>query len=79
MNKLPRAIPIAEPVQKKPVVIEQTSKRYKLAQLVGGLMIAFGMFATAATQTMSPINGVAIAAGLAIYLCGRILGWWHHG
>jgi len=61
----------------RPVVIEQTAKRYKLIQLTGALVMvpAFILVLTGAIE----IGLVGLLLGLVVYLWGRTLAWWHHG
>lgn len=68
----------------QPVLIEHTSKRWKLLQLLGALGVGLGLLAfwLGIASDAKPITLVSIAvtfAGLAAYLTGRIGGWWCHG
>lgn len=66
----------------KPVVIEQTRKRYKALIAIGGAFMLIapvacvaGSFSAEATR-----NGIGLfLGGLLIYLAARALAWWKHG
>ena len=56
--------------------IELTGKKWKLAQLLGGIAAVWGFFA------MIGGNNEAVfffVAGIAIYIYARFGRWWHHG
>lgn len=62
----------------KPVVTEQTSKRYKGFMLIGGLCCCIGVIVLVKGE--KPIAGATFfIGGLAVYLCARASAWWHHG
>jgi hypothetical protein len=55
---------------------QQTAKRYKGAQLIGGGLLCLGIVLGLANQ---PIFGSTVGAlGLAVYLFARIAAWWNH-
>lgn len=59
------------------VPIEQTGKNFKIAQLLGGLMIFLGL-----VSIFSGSSEVAVGLwviGLCLALYGSIGGWWYHG
>ena len=93
LNWLFPELPPAEPVRAvaigrdgRPLVIEATSKRWKLFQLVGGAMMVGGCTTAVAGQRHTD-TGFAIfvgatvfaLAGCALWLVGRICAWWNHG
>jgi hypothetical protein len=64
------------------VTTELTSKKLKKQQLMGGCMMALGLFLLFCSSVMGPTGGT-IAAGLLV--CGLLLSivtrwriWWHH-
>jgi hypothetical protein len=64
--------------------IEATSKPWKLAQLIGALLMTLGIFLLCAGMGGSGAGmGVAGAfvalPGLIIYLVARVGAWWYHG
>lgn len=69
---------------KPPVIIEQTSKRYKAMQAVG-LLVAMpgallcGAAGTAELPILAWVSGTVGAIGIVVYGSGRLLAWWHHG
>ena len=72
-------------VEKGYVTTQKTSKGHKAAQLIGALMIIFGL---AGQCHMTDVTGdtsgsevsIAIAIiGLLIYLLARVSAWWDHG
>ena len=80
--------------EKRVQVIEQTAKRFKLLQLIGGTGLLIGsvwwvallaMTATAAKPADEPsavagvLAFVILTVSLPVYASGRFLAWWHHG
>jgi len=61
----------------KPVVTEQTSKRYKGRMLIGGLICCVGVVAMVGDSPL--FGGAAFVLGLAVYASGRFSAWWNHG
>ncbi len=62
----------------KPVVTEQTSKKYKGRMLLGGLACCIGVVMMVGSE--SPLPGLlAIAVGALLYASGRFSAWWNHG
>ena len=62
----------------KPVVTEQTSKKYKGRMLIGCLVICVGVVMAMASE--SPLIGVCvIVAGFVVYFSARFGAWWNHG
>lgn len=62
----------------KPVVTEQTSKRFKGTMLIGLLLCCIGVVMIVAFG--SPGWGVlSVILGLLVYFAGRIGAWWNHG
>ncbi|MHC4064360.1 MAG: hypothetical protein ACYSUI_07655 [Planctomycetota bacterium] len=68
----------------RPVVVEQTAKRWKLLQGLGvlglvcgcvPLFLGFGL----ESSVMRVFGGIAMATGLTSYIVGRSMAWWHHG
>lgn len=63
--------------RRDPVLIEQTQKKYKGLQLIGGL-------GCAAAVVLGLSTGAAVFvwlgfAMLGVLLSGAALAWWHHG
>jgi hypothetical protein len=74
----------------KPVVIEQTAKRYKLAQLVGFLMAIISLVVCFTdlphilpsgleTGWVLRIGIAGFLLGFLICLSGKAMAWWEHG
>jgi hypothetical protein len=75
---------------RKTVLVEQTSKRYKAIQLAGGLLflVAFAIELCIGAAVMNGSEkwkvGTAVAcligaAGIIVLGYGRFMAWWHHG
>lgn len=66
-----------------PTTIEQTSKKWKALQLVGGLLAIFGVPAAMLGSVVNPIGSyvglVLMLGGLGLFVYARLLTWWHHG
>jgi len=72
---------------RQPVLIEQTSKRYKAIQLAGGIVIICSI-ALAVAISLAFRNGetpavitciVGCMLGVALVVLGGTLAWWYHG
>jgi hypothetical protein len=68
----------------EPMIIEQTTKRWKAIQLAGVLSIIVGMAAVCGaimSQSAGLIYTAAIlpAFGIVVTAYGSIMAWWHHG
>lgn len=71
----------------KPVVTEQTDKRYKSIQAIGCLMVIAGIVLTVIMSPDRPGESTAgvnagvllMMFGAPVWLTGRVLGWWNHG
>lgn len=62
----------------KPVVTEQTSKRYKGLMLLGGVLCCVGVVSMIGSE--SPGFGLgSTVVGLGLYAFGRFSAWWNHG
>ncbi len=61
----------------RPVITEQTSKKYKLIQLVGFFMCIGGIIAGFAK--VAPAAVLLLLFGTLTFCVGRILAWWNHG
>lgn len=67
------------------VTTEATGKKWKLAQLVGGVLLLLGLVAFAIlTSTSSSLAAIDFAwpiwaGGALIYFAGRMGAWWYHG
>ena len=61
--------------------IEQTSKRYKLHQLLSVLLIIVGVVVifTGGSGGEATFGVLAIVVGLIWYITNRFATWWHHG
>lgn len=62
----------------KPVVTEQTSKRYKGLMLVGGLACCVGVVMIVGAEDKSTGFDLLLV-GLGVYVAARFLAWWNHG
>lgn len=60
----------------KPVLIEQTRKKYKAMILIGWLGILLGF--PIAISTDHPIAWIVVIYAMCMVVCGSILAWWHH-
>lgn len=60
----------------RPMLIEQTAKKYKGMMLFGGLGILVGFFMV---SHVPPLGVLVIVASLALLFFGRLGAWWHHG
>jgi RNA polymerase subunit RPABC4/transcription elongation factor Spt4 len=59
------------------VTTQQTAKKYKVLQLVGVLVLLFGVIVRAGT---GEYWGTAVAMlGLLLFVAGRLGAWWRHG
>lgn len=62
----------------KPVVTEQTSKKYKGRMLLGVVGICVGVVMLMGSE--NPVPGVlVIAVGAVLYVSARFSAWWNHG
>ena len=66
--------------------VQATGKKWKALQLVGGLVLGFGLLTTCTFLMVGSAGGGELtgpawtaAAGLVLYLSGRLGGWWFHG
>lgn len=71
-------------LEEKPVVIEQTSKRYKKQMLVGVTVSVFGtlifVIGVGISSTQAILSGfLTIIIGIFIFIHARYKAWWHHG
>lgn len=71
-------------MNEKPVVIEQTAKKWKAIQAAGlvvvviaAAILAVGMRLGSQAVTLTGV-GVLIV-GIGIHWAGRAIAWWHHG
>lgn len=69
---------------RRPVLIEQTAKKYKAAR-GGGILI---LFVSAAIGVISAddvsgigtvLTGTGAIIGILVFVWGTLLSWWHHG
>ena len=66
----------------KPVVTEQTDKRYKSIQAIGCLMPIVGLvivYNVTPSSTLHAVGFLMLVVGPPVWLTGRVLGWWNHG
>jgi uncharacterized membrane protein HdeD (DUF308 family) len=71
----------------EPVLIERTSKRWKLMQLLGIIALVTGLifFAVLGEDTRHPslfagiVGWTLVGGGAVIIIVGSTLAWWHHG
>mgnify|MGYP000981618911 CR=1 FL=1 len=74
----------SEEMEEKAQAIELTSKRYKLAKLIGGLAFVFGLMAVMGTacdpitRESTPTTAIITIIGGLVYLWGSLGKWWHH-
>ncbi len=61
----------------KTQTIEQTGKKFKKAQLIGGVALGLG-FAFLFNESHGWAS-LFLLGGLISFLYGRIGAWWHHG
>lgn len=76
--------PEAPVVVRQPVVVELTSKKYKLWMLIGVLMVIGSIVGAFVTLTSSqPLSAVLMAypffGGFAIFAIAKFLAWWNNG
>lgn len=62
----------------KPVLTEQTSKRYKGRMLIGCLICCVGVISLIASEDKL-FGAGAFVVGLGVYFAGRFGSWWNHG
>lgn len=81
------AMPSPELTPQRPILIEQTSKKYKLIRGVGILiLLATAGFALVNSDEFGTAEGITTTisiigfiAGLIVLGVGLLLSWWHHG
>jgi hypothetical protein len=69
------------------LLIEQTSKTWKLIQLIGGAILLLGVVLLVVPMTKKgdivlkdQMPGIVVSAiGLITYGVGKMAAWWHHG
>jgi len=68
------------------VTVEQTSKKYKTAQLFGVFLILFGVvswlyqgYAYGGGYRRSVLPTLMFGCGFCLYLYGRFAAWWNNG
>ena len=83
---MPQAAPQyhEQPRQVRPVVIEQTSKKWKGAQLVCaavaiGSMLFVAVGAASESGAIVALGVLGVLGGLVAFLIARIGAWWDHG
>ncbi len=62
--------------------VEQTGKKWKKAQLIGGVILGVWFFIALImgfSKDALSFLPLAIFFGGGFYLCGKIGGWWYHG
>lgn len=66
-----------------PVVIEQTDKRWKMVQLVGGCLTLVSCLLVVVNMAMSGrgyfLSCIAFLVSCCVYFAGRLGAWWEHG
>jgi hypothetical protein len=67
-------------------LIEQTSKKWKLVQIIGGILLSIGIIGLLFHQNLASETGFTFwlgvsfcTLGVMIYAAGRIAAWWFHG
>lgn len=76
-----------DPTPKRPIVIEQTSKKFKLIRGVGILILAAtAVYALVNSDQFGTTEGIATTISIVGFILGVIvlgvgllLSWWHHG
>lgn len=80
--------PMKREVAGAPVLIEQSSKKYKRGMLIGlgGIPAAFVLALIGAngispgvSQTFATLAIIVALAGVALFVFNFIARWWHHG
>ena len=80
----PFKVPVI-PTARPPVqTIEQTAKRWKLLQLIGGAGIVLGVLVAllgivTEVRPLFVLALVIVTPASGIYLYGRMAAWWYHG
>lgn len=61
--------------------VEQTSKKFKLHQLIGFALMVIGIVAVAGGAGSGASAGgfLFFVVGLLWYILARVGAWWHHG
>lgn len=73
--------------EQRPVLIEQSAKKYKLIRGVGILiLLATAVFAAANSDNFGTsdgiatiVSGIGFVLGILVFGIGMLLTWWHHG
>ena len=65
--------------EEKKVVVELTSKRFKLAKALGTILILYVVFVFFGQQKFLFLEQFALATGIFFLLYGKIGAWWYHG
>lgn len=70
--------------EEKPVLIEQTAKKWKKIQAAGMALVVIaavlGVFAMRSQSEPLILSGLAtFVAGIVVYYVGDLAAWWHHG
>ncbi len=82
-----------EPIrEEKPILIEQTTKRWKVWQLAGVGIILLDIIALLLLTYIFPrpsdvknpgfafaAFAVVLSIGVLVWIYGRVMAWWHHG
>ena len=89
----PFKVPVIPTAQPPVQMIEQSAKRWKLLQLIGGVGIVVGLFLASVGFLRGAyadfnlgvsvgwyvIAGVIVVPSIVVYYYGRIAAWWYHG
>jgi len=60
------------------VTIQQTSKKFKIAQIIAVALMCMGMVSCVA-KAQPVVNGVFWVLGIAFYVYARAGAWWRNG
>lgn len=66
----------------KATTIEATGKQWKVGQLIGGIVLVFGILGIvgSANNPEAASGGVMFTMlGLFLFIASRVGAWWHHG
>lgn len=62
----------------RPVVTEQTAKKFKGLMVIGVVLCVIGAVVAAASES-SRIGMIVMAGGAILFLYAKFSAWWNHG